>query len=181
MCDTKEQFANIAALNQTSMNNIFESLNPAEYDLLKEAVPLITILIAGADGNIDDDEISWAEKVTNIRSYSLPEEYREYYLAIGATFQERLDALMSELPEEVEPRQMEISRRLTPLNGALDKLEPKVAAALYDEWKSFARHVARASGGFLKFWSISAEEKRWIGLPMLTERVWHAEEAKEEE
>lgn len=163
------------------MNDIFESLNAAEYDLLKEAIPLITVLIAGADGNIDDEEIGWAEKVTNIRSYALPEEYRDYYLAIGASFPERLDALIKELPTDVETRQMEISKRLAPLNDVLDKLKPKIAAALYDEWMSFARHVARASGGFLKFWSISAEEKRWIGLPMLTERVWHAEDEKKEE
>ena len=60
-----------------------------------------------------------------------------------------------------------------PLNDILGKLEAKVAAAVYDEWISFARHVARASGGFLKVWSISAAEKKWIALPMLREFTWH--------
>jgi len=124
-------------------------------------------LIAGADGNIDPDERTWAEKVTNIRSYSLPEEYRGYYMEIGQNFAMRLDDLLSELPENVVDRQMEISRRMAPLNDILGKLERKVGAAVYDEWCSFARHVARASGGFLKFWSISREEKKWIGLPMI--------------
>ena len=155
-----------------------------EYNLLKDAIPLITILIAGADGNIDSDERTWAEKVTNIRSYSLPEEYRGYYMEIGQNFAMRLDDLLSELPENVVDRQMEISRRMAPLNDILGKLERKVGAAVYDEWCSFARHVARASGGFLKFWSISREEKKWIGLPMIQSVSWHPddqENAEEEE
>jgi hypothetical protein len=76
---------------------------------------------------------------------------------------------------------MEISRRLTPLNDILAKLEPKVAAAMYDELKTFAKHVARASGGFLKMLSISHEERRWISLPMLREFTWTPPEGDEEE
>ena len=163
------------------MDEIFNALLPEEYDLLKEAVPLITILIGGADGNLDSQERSWAEKVTNIRSYSLPEEYRGYYLEIGDKFAENLQSLLDALPANVADRQMEISRRMAPLNDILGKLEPKVAAAMYDEWLSFAKHVARASGGFLKMWSISAEEKKWINLPMLREFTWSAASAAEEE
>lgn len=160
---------------------IFETLLPEEYDLLKDAVPLITILIAGADGNIDSDERIWAEKVTNIRSYSLPEEYRGYYAEVGRNFGEDLNTLLAGLPENVVDRQMEITRRMAPLNDILGKLESKVAAAIYDEWLSFANHVARASGGFLKFWSVSQEEKKWINLPMLQKFAWHPDDASSEE
>ena len=107
------------------MDDIFRSLLPEEYDQLKEAIPLITILVGGADGDLDSQERSWAEKVTNIRSYSLPEEYRGYYTAIGESFPEDLDRLIAELPDNVSERQMEISRRLTPLNDILAKLEDK--------------------------------------------------------
>jgi hypothetical protein len=163
------------------MHTIFKTLHPEEYHLLKDAIPLITILIAGADGNIDSEERTWAEKVTNIRSYSLPEEYRGYYVEIGQNFGHHLDALIAELPDNVVDRQMEISRRMTPLNDILDKLETKVSAAIYDEWLSFAKHVARASGGLLKFWSISREEKKWIGLPMLHQFTWDPDDDVEEE
>ena len=158
------------------MDSIRDALLPEEYTMLKDAIPLITVLIAGADDNIDTQERAWAEKLTNIRSYSLPELYRPYYEEIGEDFSEKLDKLIADLPTDVEQRAMEISRRMSPLNDILTKLEPPVAAQLYSEWLSFARHVARASGGFLKFWSISAEEKRWIGLPMLREFVWEDEE-----
>ena len=163
------------------MHTIFETLLPEEYDLLKDAVPLITILIAGADGNIDSDERTWAEKVTNIRSYSLPEEYRAYYMEIGQNFGSHIDELVADLPSDVVDRQMEITRRMSPLNEILGKLENKVAAAIYDEWRSFAKHVARASGGFLKFWSISKEEKKWIVLPMLQQFEWNPNVNTEEE
>jgi hypothetical protein len=154
------------------MDDIFKALLPEEYAQLKNAIPLITILIGGADGDLDSKERTWAEKVTNIRSYSLPEEYRGFYTVIGHNFPEELDKLIEELPDDVAERQMEISRRLASLNDILSKLDSKVAAAMYDELKSFARHVARASGGFLTMWSISAEEKRWISLPMIREFTW---------
>ena len=158
------------------MDPIYQSLSNTEYATLKEAIPLITVLIAGADGTIDEKETSWAEKVTNIRSYSLPEHYREYYEEIGANFTESLNNLIAELPTDVEQRSQVISDRLAEMNPILNKLDPKVSANMYTEFLSFAKHVARASGGFLKFWSISAEEKRWIGLPMLKEFALPEEE-----
>ena len=149
------------------MNAIFEKLNDTEYALLKDAIPQITILIAGADGKISPSETSWAEKVTNIRSYSALEEYQEFYQEIGQTFHDRLEQLIAELPEDVAARQEKISATLRPVNDILHKLDPRHSAHLYNELLTFARHVARAAGGFLKFWSVSAEEKKWIGLPML--------------
>ncbi|MDX1478645.1 MAG: hypothetical protein R3301_13125 [Saprospiraceae bacterium] len=158
------------------MDPIFEKLSPTEYQSLKEAIPLITILIAGADGNIDEKETNWAQKVTNIRAYSTPEHYQSYYEEVGDTFAERLSALISELPADVQERSQAVSDRLAELNTILEKLSPKVAAAMYKEFRTFANHVARASGGFLKFWSISAAEKKWVSLPMLRKFEWDEEE-----
>jgi len=158
------------------MDPIFNKLRADEYARLKDAIPQITVLVAGADGKITPGETEWAQKVTNIRSYSSAEEYQAFYTEIGATFQQRLDELIATLPADVTERSAKISETLTGLNAILHKLEPKHSAKLYRELKSFANHVARASGGFLKFWSVSAEEKKWISLPMLEEFVWHEEE-----
>jgi hypothetical protein len=158
------------------MESIFKPLSAEEYALLKDAIPQITVLIAGADGKISPDETSWAEKVTNIRSYSTPEEYHDFYREIGEAFQHRLTELINALPDDVESRSQTIANTLTGLNPVLRKLDPKHAAHIYGELKSFANHVARASGGFLKFWSVSAEEKQWIDLPMLNKFEWHDEE-----
>ena len=51
----------------------FKILNEDEFLSLKDAVSLIAVLVAGADGKIDDDEKEWSEKITDIRSYSGPE------------------------------------------------------------------------------------------------------------
>ena len=52
----------------------FSNLNEDETKQLLDALPLITVLIAGADGNFEKDEMDWAEKVTHIRSYKLKEK-----------------------------------------------------------------------------------------------------------
>ncbi len=160
------------------MDLIFNNLSKEEYALLKDAIPQITILIAGADGKISPDETAWAEKVTGIRTYSSAEEHQDFYREVGETFQTRLDQLISELPEDVGARTSRISETLSGLNAILHKLELKNAAQLYNELRSFAGHVARSSGGFLKFWSVSAEEKKLIDLPMLEKFEWKDEEDK---
>lgn len=162
------------------MESIFSSLTKEEYAMLKDAIPQITILIAGADGKISQGETAWAEKVTNIRSYSAAEEYHDFYKEIGETFQPRLDELIKQLPADVASRSARISESLAGLNGIMHKLEPKHAARLYKELRSFAGHVARATGGFLNFWSVSAEEKKWIELPMLEKFEWHEEHEETE-
>jgi hypothetical protein len=113
--------------------------------------------------------------VTDIRSYSAAEEYQAFYPEIGESFQGRLEELSSALPEDLASRNASISENLAALNPILRKLEPKHAAHLYSELKTFAKHVARASGGFLKFWSVSAEEKKWIELPMVDTFEWNEE------
>ena len=157
------------------MEPIFKNLNGEEYALLKDAIPQITVLIAGADGRISPDETEWAEKITNIRAYSAPEEYQDFYKEIGESFQSRLNDLINGLPDDVEARSVKISETLSGLNAVLHKLEARDAAKLYQEFKSFATHVARASGGFLKFWSVSTEEKQWLELPMLEVFEWSDE------
>lgn len=145
--------------------------------MLKDAIPQITILIAGADGKISEDETSWAEKVTSIRTYSSPEEHQEFYREIGGSFQAHLEQMIKELPQDVGARNAKLSELLTRINGVLHKLEPKDAARMYKELRSFSDHVARSSGGFLKFWSVSAEEKKWVELPMIEKFEWKDEEA----
>ena len=50
----------------------------------------------------------------------------------------------------------------------------------YKGFVSFAERIAKASGGILSFFTIGPEEKKWIGLPMLTPIVYKVEEDEEE-
>lgn len=146
----------------------FRGISQEEFDTLKESISLITVLIAGADGTIDSKEKAWAEKVTNIRSYALPDGLKEFYLEVGEEFTDRLDGYIDEYDGETELRNKLISERLGSLNVILAKIvDREVAIAFYDSLLSFAKHVARASGGFLSWGSINAQEKRLLGLDMI--------------
>ncbi len=146
---------------------IFSALNQEQYSELKEALGLITVLIAGADGKIDEHELNWAEKLTSIRSYAEPEELNEFYESIEGNFSEKLDQLIKELPKDVDKRQEILAERLSSLNDILPLLDNETAYSLYESFLSFAKHIAKASGGFLRIGSISASEKKWLSLPMI--------------
>jgi hypothetical protein len=146
----------------------FKGISDSDYDRLKSAVPLITVLIAGADGTIDRKEKEWAEKVTNIRSYSLPEGLKDFYLEVGEDFQERLDGFIDRYAGDTETRNAMISEELAKLNDIFKKIKDREAAiALYESFISFARHVARASGGFLSWGTINVHEKKLMSLDMI--------------
>lgn len=146
----------------------FKGITDQEYDQLKSAVSLITVLIAGADGNIDRKEKEWAEKVTNIRSYSLPDGLKDFYLEVGHDFQTRLDTYIDQYSGDAESRNQGISEKLAQLNTVFPKIEDReTAIALYESFISFARHVARASGGFLSWGSINVHEKKLMSLEMI--------------
>ena len=149
------------------MQSGFESITPVEYNKLKSAIPTITVLIAGADGQIDEDERAWAKKVTDIRSYKLPDELKHFYKDVGLTFTQDLDELIRRSPTDKDAFIDHLSCKLEEINPILQKLDNKIAFELYSSFKSFAKHVAKASGGFLGFGAIGPEEHKLIKLSML--------------
>jgi len=157
----------------------FEGLSEGQVELLYDAIPLITVYIAGADGKIDQEEKEWAEKVTKIRSYAYHESLQEFYTNLGAVYAGRLDHYISSLPSDVEKRTIAIGEKLSQLNSVLAKLDVNFAARYYKGLVTFAEHVAKASGGFLGFGSISRAEDKLIGLDMIN--AIELEEGEEEE
>ncbi len=149
----------------------FEMLTQDEKELMLDAIPLITLLIAYADGEMDDKERTWAEKITNIRSYSNHDSLTGYYEKVGKNYQEKLDHMLATLPKDNEQRLTEISERLSRLNSVLPKLDQVFAWRFYTSLVSFAKHVAKSHGGFLGWSSIGSEEKKYIGLNMIEEVV----------
>lgn len=145
----------------------FIGINDAQKKQLVDAIAQITVLIAGADGVIDTAETAWASKLTKIRSYASKETLNEFYQIVGKTFSDDLNAEILELPKETDPRTKILVDKLALLNEPLAKLPNPIAATLYESYTSFAKHVAEASGGFLRMWSVSGEEKKLMSLPML--------------
>ncbi len=154
----------------------FESVSEAQFETLKKAISNITVLIAGADGNIDKDEIGWAEKLTKIRSYANPNRLTPFYEEVGKTFTEDLEHLIANVPQETDQRNELLSRQLARCNEILPLLEQNLGYELYESYKSFAKHVAKESGGFLGFFSISSSEAKFVDLPMLEAIEWASQE-----
>lgn len=155
----------------------FSGLNQEEADLMMEAIPLVTVLIAGADGEIDEDEKEWAAKLTKIRSYNHPEAWNDFYKSVGENYSEKLNKLIESLPSDTEARNNAISEQLARLNDMLPKIDQNAAYSFYKGLTSFAVHVAKASGGFLRIGAISRAEKKWVELPMITPIAEPEEEA----
>lgn len=150
------------------MDRDLSHLSPAEIQLLQDAFSYITILIAGADGNIDQDELSWAEKVAHIRTYAGDERLEEFHKSVHANIEPKINELRTSLPQNVEERSKIISDYLTGLNPVLAKIDHSVAAILYKGYRRFALRIARASGGVMSFFSVGSAEKKYVDLPMIT-------------
>lgn len=162
-----------------STEHIFSALSSEQYNELKEALAYITVLVAGADGNIDEQELNWAEKLTSIRSYAKPAELNAYYGDVERHFKHDMERLRKELPKDQKAREEIIVRKLGRLNTILTHLDNDIAYQLYESFTSFARHIAKASGGFLRFGSISSKEKQWINLSMITPIIREIPEEEE--
>lgn len=152
------------------------NISPEEFEKLKHAIAEITLLIAGADGVIENKELAWAEKITKIRSYNLPDNLKAFYQEVGKDYALYLDHLIESYPADVQVRQEAIVHKLEALNPILAKLHPKEGAELYESYVSFAHHVAKASGGFLGFFAVKYAEKELMELPMLNPIAYYDEE-----
>ncbi len=149
----------------------FESLTASEIQAIEEAIPLIAVLIAGADGHIQISESDWAAKLAHIRSYSGLEDLKEFYKQIDANFKTKFEQFVKFLPTDTDTRQKMISDNLANLNLILQKLDPLVAFHLYTSYKTYAKSIADASGNILGFHYVQNEEKPWLDLPMINNIV----------
>lgn len=145
----------------------FDAISPAEYKQLKEAFAAIAALVGGADGTIDEEEQSWAEKIIKIRTFSGNEDLFDFYEEVKHEIGDDLKILMPTLRGSLEDIQSALSERLERLNGILAKMPSSTAYKLYKGYISYAEHIAKASGGIFRFFAISSEEKKWVSLSML--------------
>lgn len=154
----------------------FSNLSENETKQLLDALPLITVLIAGADGNFEKEEVDWAEKVTHIRSYKLKGELKSFYEEVHNNLLEKVQYFIDSLPSGVTERTSIISERLSELNPILAKLDPAIGAKLYGGFVSFAEQIAKASGGVMGFFSINHAESKLIALPMIHPVIYEGDE-----
>jgi hypothetical protein len=144
----------------------FQQLSSGEQQQLLKAPALITVLIAAADGKVDKKETEWASKVIGYRDSVGDEDLFDYYHAVAENYQTQVNDLLASTSGN-QQLIATITDDLTAVGSTLGKLNKTYADKLYDSWKSFAKQVAKASGGFLGFGDISEQEKQLMDLHMI--------------
>lgn len=149
------------------MDQILSSLSKEAITELKDAHAYITILIAGADGHIDKNELEWAEKIVQIRTFTGDEHFKDFHDEVNAELPGKISELLAALPADPKVRGELIAQKLKDLNPILASLEPSHGEYLYKGYTSLALRIARSSGGIFSFFSIGAEESKWVNLAMI--------------
>ncbi len=145
-----------------------KSLTPAQREQLLDVPLYITIYIGVADGTLDHKEIEWAEHVADFRAQHEDSLLARYWMDVDARFRKRFFEIQTAMG--IEPDKpangtgvmQAVEAWLKEIPSLYPLLPEGFDIELYESWRSFARHVARASGGLLGFGAITREEERAI-------------------
>lgn len=144
-------------------------LSEEEKNLVLQAPVYVSLLIAGADGHIQQEEQKRILELVHTKTFSEHYELRELYAALKHDLAGHLRQMMAALPEDTNERQAMLSGLLGRLNHIFPQLEKHFARRLYKNLREFAHYIAHADGGFWGISAVSDAEQQWIKLPMLEE------------
>ena len=128
---------------------------------------LVSILIAGADNEIDKSEIRQAVSLSKIKQSKAREGLIEYYREAGKDFEDKMKVMIQQFPVNAKERNPMIISELENVNKILPKLDQKFAVEFYESIKDMAKKIAEASGGLLGYMAVGYEESKLIGLQMI--------------
>jgi hypothetical protein len=149
------------------MISYLESLTGAEQEFMLKAPILVCILIAGADGDIDRDEIKGAIAQANKRQRNASGAMTELYREIGEDFEDKLKILLQGYPVDVTQRNPLIVEELSQLNVIFPKVDNVFAMQFYQSIRDLALKVAESSGGWFGMKSVGEAEAKYVKLPMI--------------
>jgi hypothetical protein len=149
------------------MISYLDGLTDAEQEFMLKAPILVCILIAGADGNIDRDEIKGAISQAKKRERNASDKMMELYREIGEDFEDKLKILLQAYPVEVTQRNPIIVDELSELNKIFPKIDKNFASQYYQSICDLALKVAESSGGWFGMKSVGDAEAKYVKLPMI--------------
>jgi hypothetical protein len=147
----------------------FYKLSPAEVELMYKAPVLVCILIAGADGNIDNKEIKGAIALTEKKQKRSKSHLLTFYNELGEDFEDKLKIVIQEFPSSEAERSPLIVQSLSSINPILKKLERNFAIEFYSSLKEIASTIAESSGGLLGMKKVGHEEAKYVHLSMIND------------
>src|SRR5437879_4028338 len=108
-----------------------DSLTTEEQEFMHKAPILVCILIAGADGDIDRDEIKGAMSQARKRQKNSSDSMTQLYSEIGEDFEDKLKVLLQYYPLEVSQRNPMLVEELGRLNQLLPKIDRDFSVQFY--------------------------------------------------
>ncbi|NJB85601.1 hypothetical protein GGR26_001346 [Lewinella marina] len=145
----------------------FNNLTDEEQQLMFDAIPLIVILVGAADNDLDEVELTEAQRLADIRTYNTRGRLSAYYEKIDKGLSARIQQLYNGMQNGIEQREKFIVKELSKLNDILPKLREPYGYLYYHNFRTFARHIAEAHGGFLRFITVGPKEAKVMELPMI--------------
>ncbi|MCF6359455.1 MAG: hypothetical protein L3J29_01690 [Cyclobacteriaceae bacterium] len=145
----------------------FEILSQSERELMYSLPIYVAVLIAGADGDIDNREVSRANNLANDKLKNARKDLISYYNEANENFEDKLKMAIANLPSGTTERQKLLVEKLKSANEVFDKLQNKYAISLYSSLKEIAKKIAEASGGVFGYMAIDFEESKLIELKMI--------------
>ena len=145
----------------------FEILSQSERDLMYSLPVYVAVLIAGADGDIDNKEVNRANNLANDKLKNARKDLIPYFNEANENFEDKLKMAIANLPSGTKERQKYLADKLKDSNDCFNKLPKKYAVALYASLKEIAKKIAEASGGVFGYMAIDFEESKLIELKMI--------------
>lgn len=146
------------------MNILLSRLNEGERELLLKSPLLVCILLAGADGQIDDKEVREAIDIAKEQNWVTP-VLSSFYQEVAQDFEDKLKILIQTYPRGQEQRKQSISQELAQLEKLWPKLGTEFSTEYYETLRYLAKRIAASSGTMWR--KISPDEAELVGLPML--------------
>lgn len=144
-----------------------EKLSAEQKAILYEAPILVCILIAGADDDIDSNEIKKSIAFAKSSAKASRHHLYKYYQEVASDFENKLAKAIELLPVKARDRNPVISEKLKQLNEVFKIIEKPFAIVMYASLKELAIKVAKSSGGVLGINAISEEEAEYLDLGMV--------------
>ncbi len=145
----------------------FNALSNDEKETMYSVPILVSILIAGADDNIDRTEINEAVSIAKLKQKKARQGLIEYYKEVGTDFEDKLKMMIQKYPIKAEERNPLIIAELEKVNSILPKLNSEFAIEFYASIKDIAKKIAESSGGLLGYMAVGYEESKLVGLNMI--------------